>query len=176
MPRLGRRARPARLTWINSLTAFPQSLAAGVNTFVDLCASAEAFQKFDSTIVKVLGSINFTWLQLDVGVSTLDCSVMAYMYVADEAIPQASMPDIEDPSVQPAYLWTFARSHRLRRVTDGALVDTADDSVNWWERLDIGAQRRFRENNKTLYLRVQNTSTNATLLWGAYIRTLVRIP
>ena len=176
MAKLGRWARVARLTWINRVQAFPTSLAAGVRVAIDCLSAGEAFQKFDSTIVKVLGSLSCSWGQVPVGTSTLNLGIAAYLYVADEALALANFPAVETEATQAAYLWTYFRAGRLHRVTDGSLVDTADATENWWERLDVDAQRRFRENNKTLYLVVKNTSTNATVLIEAYVRTLVRIP
>ena len=169
-------ARTSRLTWINFVDRFPNTLAAGVRVAFDILAAAEVFQKFDSTIVKVLGTLSFNAVQVPVGESTDDVDQYAYLYVADENLPLANMPDQKDGTVQAAYLWTHHRGARIARVVDGTLVDTADPSLNWSVELDVKAQRRFRENNKTLWLVIDNGSTNKTMLWSAYLRTLVRIP
>ena len=175
MARLGRKARPARLTWINAYDPFGNSLAAGAVQAIDVLLAAEVFQKFDSTIVKVLGSLSVSFGQVPVGTSTVDFGIMAYFYVADSNMPAGNMPLLDDPSTQAAYLWTYVHEARLHRVTDGTLVDTADDSLNFRVPIDIDAQRRFRENNKTLWFVVKNVGVG-TFLWSNYIRTLVRIP
>ena len=175
MAKLRAPRRPARLTWVNFYDPWANSLATGVTQALDVLGSAEVFQKFDSTIVKVLGSLSYQFGQVPVGTSTIDFGVAAYLYVADEAIAAANLPDLTDPTVQAAYLWTYIREARLVRVVDGSLVDTADPSINVTIELSVDAQRRFRENNKTLWLVIQNIGVG-TFLWGAYLRSLVRIP
>ena len=137
-------------------------------------ANADSFQKFDSTIVKVLGQIALTHIQVAAGISSKDLQVYLYLYVADKSLPLANMPDLSDGSVQAAYLWTQMSSGRIVRTTEAG-GDQADDTLNRMLTLDVNAQRRFRENNNTLWFKIHNKG-NQSLLWGSYIRTLVRIP
>ena len=171
-----RTGKTARLTWVNRHRPFPRSLGAGITEVTDLLASAETFQKFDSTIVHILGSLSVTWIQVPVGTSSQNMGVAAYLYVADENLPLANFPDLSVETTQASYLWTMMREGRLARTVDGALVDTADDTVNMWLPITVEAQRKFRENNKTLWLWVKNLSGNMTVLYSCYFRTLIRIP
>ena len=169
-------SRPARLTWVNHHVPWPRSLADGSVEIRDLLGSAEVFQKFDSTIVKIIGTFYYTFVKPAVGISSEDFELLAYMYVADEGLAVGNFPLLTGPATQAAYLWTHVRGARLTATLTPAGDVQIDPSVSGLVMLDIGAQRRFRENNKTLWLHVQNSGgTGQSVLWGAYIRTLVRI-
>ena len=170
-----RTAKTGRLTWANRFIAYPQSLAATGRQFFDLLASAESFQKFDSTIVHVIGALSFTYIQVAAGSSSEDCIVGAYLYVADDNLQLTNFPDLTAEATQPSYLWTHYHAARILRTTETA-GDQADNSLNWYAPLDVKAMRKFRENNKTLWLVIDNISTTHSLLFGGLIRTLVRIP
>ena len=70
-------------------------------------------------------------------------------------------------------LWNV---QRYDACTEAVLMSGILAKVNIHTHLDVDAQRRFRENNKTLWLVVDNGSTNAGILFSYYLRTLVRIP
>ena len=169
------RSKTARLTWANKYEPFPVSLAAGVEVAYDLLGNALAFQSFDSTIVHVLGSLYWTGIQVAVGSSSADYGLHAHMYVADDSLAVGNFPKLDVATDQASYLWTYSREYRIARIVDGSLVDTADPSVQINEVIDVRALRRFRENNKTLWLHVKNVGIG-TLLLGFWTRTLLRVP
>ena len=168
------RGRTARLTWVNFVDNFANSVTDGSFQAVDVLGSAQAFQKSDATIVKVIGSIEITHVALG-AVPSEDFEDFLSLYVAEEGITATDLPDQNTPGDQAAYLWTgYAAGRRIGNTGAGGV---ADPSLHLTFPLNVNAMRRFREDGKTLWLIVRNSSgTGESLLWSAYIRTLLRTP
>ena len=166
--------RAGTTTWVNAHDAWPNTLTDGSRVIVDLLAQASDYQKHGATIVKVIGTIDITHVALS-AVASEDFEDLLYLYVADETMDEADMPNMEVGADKASFLWTGYAAGR--RIGNSGAGGVADPSMHLNFPLNVGAQRRLREEHQTLWLVIDNSSaTGESLLWSCYIRTLLRTP
>ena len=162
--------RTARKVWVNKQLS--TNLTIDTIQGIDLMTSAVDFMKFDATIVAVILSgltisfdaaatlgLNRFGLALIVGLDTLDS--------ADFASPLQS-------TIGPSWLWNQVAT--FRQAAAAVTVNQGFGPVG--DVIRVRAQRRFRENDATLFMVAENSmvagATNIQL--NGMARILLHIP
>ncbi len=165
------RRRSGRLVWVNHRLD-QVALALNGSVLIDVLTSAADFMVFDTTIVSVL----FTHLSASVTTSVDQAtrSTGAALFVGHENLDVADITDGPlSSSIGPPWMW-----HSMNCLSQGVVSRLNLPLVQIGLGLFVKAQRRFKENNSTLFLVVEtdvHANDTAADLTG-YIRTLLRIP
>ncbi len=169
MTKQRRGRRTARKVWVNKQLA--TSMASGTIGIVDLLSDAADFMTFDTTILIVILNVTFVWD----AAATLGLNRLAYALVTGlDTLDNVDMTDPLVSGIGPP--WLYHNWGVLRQAAAAATVNFRMHPPG--ENIRVRAQRRFRENDTTLWL-VANTSlvaSSANLQIEGYARTLLLVP
>jgi len=151
------------------------TIATATPNLFDLLTAAGDFMLFDTTIVGV--RISQLTLTLTGGASTQLKTFGASLLVGPTELDQQDVTSPIIDSIGPSWLWHGFASVRVPAAAEATLniVTSAQGQGG----LLVKAQRRFRENNATLFLLVVYTDGGAVdtnIQVDGFIRTLIRIP
>ena len=166
--RSGRRT--SRKVWVNRI--IQGALTIDTIQLFDMLTSAVDFMKFDSTILRVLFpslSVSFD------ATATLGNREFAFsVFTGPENLDSADVPDLFTSGIGQPHMSYAKNNFRLAATAQSVTTDLRPNG----ETLDIKAKRRFKENDTTLWLALQNNliTNDATIEINGLCRTLLLIP
>jgi len=162
--------RTGRNVWVNDLVS--AALTVDAIALIDLLSTAADFMLFDTTIVRIVQSHMAISGRHD---NTNGVRAAAVAYFVGPALLDADDIDrIMVSSIGSPWMW-----HRMNSAVFGNTA--AGDFtflMNSDSALRIGAKRRFKENDSTLWLAVENQTAagDTNLRVDGFVRTLIHIP
>ncbi len=166
----GPKRRSGRNVWVNNdFTSNPVGDALAI---VNLLQGAESFMTFDTTIVEVVIPVMNYSVLTDATVANrgVRCALM----VAQENLDASDMISLFTDSVGPPWLWTGGDEFRTGAAgqLNLSLVIANGGTIR------AKAKRRFRENDATLFLIVDNESEagDSQQILRGFARILIHIP
>ncbi len=158
------------MVWVNQAINNSALTANGVN-LIALLGQAGDFMVFDTTIMAVYLHLDFS---LVTSADRLVRKVGVALAVHPDTLDAADIT--EGPlqsSIGPPWMWHSTTGIQIAAVGELTLPLPAFES-----NAHVKAKRRFRENNSTLFLEVENiVHANDTLpILNGFVRTLIRIP
>ena len=172
--RRGVRRRNGRNVWVNE--QFEVTLTPASTTVVaDLLTSAADFMTFDTTIVSVLlTGLTVRWNTDDVTQQRREVGMG--LMVAPATMDNIDFPSPISDNVGAPWMWHNYGSAVFQNSTHFFAAGPTGQGQNGV--VHVRAQRRFRENNSTLWFVAETiqagADTNAEIT--GYARTLLRIP
>ena len=165
----GPRRRTGRNVWVNhDVNQIPIGNQLGTKDL--LTGAAKDFMLFDTTVVRTIIQ-NLTWTFDSLAPAGTRRMAVA-MLQGHTNLDQADFSNLLVDDVGPAYLGILSRTINVSGVAPVTLEITPPEPVIW------KSQRRFKENNQTIWLLHQNITpaadTNQQLT--GYIRMLIHIP
>jgi len=169
--RRARPARTARMVWVNEhvdLVLLNNSVQV-----INVLTLAEEFMLFDTTIVSVIIPV----LQV-MGEALTDDGireVRVALEVGKNTLDSDDFNQLLQDSVGPSWLWIAGDAQFTTVLNEKIKLDLLGNAGV----ARVKAMRRFRENDSTLFLIVQNFSPSGSeegLILRGMIRTLLRIP
>ena len=164
------RGRTARLVWVNQFI----DVALGLDSIniIDMLVSAVDFMTFDTTIV----SVKIPWLSVSNDAAAVEGirAVSMALIVAPDAMDADDFTQLHTNSIGPPWLYYTGQSARFAATAQQITFDLVQNPGM----IDVKANRRFRENDSTLWMLIQNdfAAGDANLNVRGFCRTLLRIP
>ncbi len=162
------------MVWVNQRPLI--SLVTDANNLFDLLIPAKDFMLFDTTIVGIrISQLNISFTSG--GASALK-TFAASILVGHVGLDQNDVSaNPLEPSVGPPWMWHGFASSRVSGASNVTLnlVTSAQGQGG----LLVKAQRRFKENNATLFLLVRYNDggvIDTNIMVDGFVRTLIRIP
>ncbi len=165
-----RPGRTSRRVWVN--TDVDLTLVVDTLQIVNLLTVAAEFMLFDSTILQVVVAdlaMSFT--------PTASANVRRVRWALETGKDTLDSPDIESIiglTIGPSWLYTSGGSVNI----SNAQVPQNIDLLRGQADIRVKAKRRFRENDSTLWLIIQNNMSagDASIKFTGMFRTLLLIP
>jgi len=163
------RGRTSRRVWVNTL--INTTVVIDTVQIVDLLGGAENFMLFDSTIL----GVKIPWLSYTM-VTSATVAIREFAYYLITGLATLDAVDFTPPrttGVGPAMMHFGGIS-----FLSGAIANVTSNLVSGVETVDIKAKRRFKENDTSLFLVMENASEvgDTAIQLSGYIRTLLLIP
>jgi len=165
------RGRTARMVWVNTNVNFTGIIDGLQN--LDLLAGAAEFMVFDTTIVQVvIPELNFAFTNN--ALTTGNRQARAALQVGPTTMDSVDFQDLYSSSIGAPWMWFSGAGGRIPNTQTTLNLNLAHDENG----VRVKAQRRFRENDSTLWLVVQNRTEagDTGLQYDGFVRTLLRIP
>ena len=149
------------------------NVALTVNTqqIINLLSTAATFMLFDSTILRVI--IPSLALTYDAAANLGNRRVAVALETGKDTLDSADMQSLLSSSVGAPWMYYTRTENRL-----AAVAAATTQFLSPPEGIDIKSKRRFRENDSTLWMTVENQMdpADANLQLQGQARTLLRIP
>ena len=164
------RSRTARRVWVNEELA--TTLTINTIQIVDLMTAAVDFMKFDATILGViLSGVTISWdAAATLGINRFGIT----LEIGKDTLDSADMESPLQTGIGPP--WMFQQTAIFRQAAAAVTVNQGFGPVG--DVIRIKSKRRFRENDATLWLTVENSmvagATNIQL--NGMARTLLLVP
>ena len=166
-----RAARAARRVWVN--TKVNKSLTIDSVDILDLLTGvAETWMLFDSTIL----SIKIPWLSYSMEAAAVNAvrELAWYLITGKSTLDAVDFTPPRTSGVGPSMLYCGGSSARLAATAQSFTIDLTEGTPT----IDINTMRRFKENDETLWLVIENASEagDASFLVSGLVRTLLLVP
>ncbi len=164
------RRRTGRNVWVNE--HFNILLSIDNINAVNLLAAADNFMTFDTTIVEVIMPVLAYEVRTDATIGTRQ--IRWALQVAPSTFDVADFETLYADSIGPPWMQTGGDAFKTAAVGDLNLSLTVANGGP----IRAKASRRFRENDSTLWLILENRSNagDSSLTINGFSRTLIRIP
>ena len=166
-----RRGRTGRLVWVNREISLTGIIDA--RQTLDLLLLAESFMVFDTTIVRVvIPELTFSFTNS--GNTQNTRSARMALMVGQSSLDADDFEPLFTDSVGPPWLGLWGAN----ALVNSSQLDLTLNLVEGFSHIDVASSRRFRENDATLFMILQNRcdSGDTGLEYRGYARTLIRIP
>ncbi len=162
--------RTSRRVWVNETLG--TALVVNTLTLVDLLSAAQQFMIFDSTILRVL--LGPFYFSINLSANQLIREVRYAVFTGPQTLDAADVESLFGDSIGPAYMHVGGLGGLFTAQSQLVTLDLNPDGAS----VDIKAKRRFRENDQTVWLAVQNVvhASDTTLRIDGWARTLIHVP
>ena len=158
------------MVWINRQIG--SVLTVDALTIFDLMTGADNFMKFDTTIVRVvIPTLRFS-ITTDATAAVRHCRIA--LTTGRDTLDVLDFQSLFVDSTGPPWLYVTGTAF----ASEGVSVNTLTLDSTLGRPQEIKSARRFKENDSTLWLVVENRAEagDTALRIDGFIRTLVRIP
>jgi len=165
-----RQARVSRRVWVNRF--INAALTIDTVQIFNMLDNAAQFMLFDSTILRVLvENLSFSF---DATATLGNRRVAFSFFTGPENLDSADVPTMLASGIGPAYMYLGMQSARLAAAAQSVTMDLTRNQQS----IDIKAKRRFKENDTTLWLAIENDmiTNDANLALEGCVRTLILVP
>ncbi len=169
-PARRRPQRTSRRVWVNQNIAV--ALTENSIQIIDLLDAAPEFMLFDSTILRVILSPFF--FSINISANQLIREVRYALFVGNELLDSADVPGLFTNTVGPPWMHVGGEGALFTAASQLATFDLTSGRPH----IEVRAKRRFKENDATLWLAIQNEAhaSDVSLRIDGYARTLIHIP
>ncbi len=162
--------RSSRLVWVNE--NINSVLVDDSLIVIDLLTNAQNFMLFDTTIVSVIVEDLHYSFEMSMTESLVDLRVA--LIVAPSTMDGDDFQNVFADSIGPPWLGMLGGHERVPNGGTGNINLTPAGPIKF------KAKRRFRENNSTLFMIIQNVvgpgGATTDENFSGFVRTLLRIP
>ena len=164
------RARTSRRVWVNQNVE--TALTVNTRQIIDVLQAAPEFMLFDTTILRViLAPLFFTTITtVTQGIREVRYS----LFIGTELLDSDDSPTLFNNTIGADHMHVGGSGALFSSTTQLVTFDLTEGI----EHIDVKAKRRFRENDSTLWLLVENEGVagDVGLRMDGYVRTLLHVP